>query len=221
MAMDTLYKVMIVDDHPLFRRGLQQLFDVTPDVTVVGEFGSGEEALESVERLQPDLIMLDMNMKGMDGIATLTELRARDIDARIVMLTVSDAEEDVVAALSLGADGYLLKDTDPLELSRLLRSALDGKMVLSEQVTAILASQLRHRKDAPTTPNADTLTEREWEVLHLLAKGKSNKMVARELDVTEGTVKVHVKNLLKKLGLKSRLQAAVWVMNYQQEQQSP
>lgn len=218
--MDTLYKVIIVDDHPLFRRGLQQLFDVTPDVTVVGEFGSGEDALEAVERLQPDLIMLDMNMKGMDGIATLNELRAREVDARIVMLTVSDAEEDVITALSSGADGYLLKDTDPLELSRMLRSALDGKMVLSEQVTAILAAQLRHRNDAPAVPNANTLTEREWEVLYLLAKGKSNKMIARELEVTEGTVKVHVKNLLKKLGLRSRLQAAVWVMNYQQEQTS-
>lgn len=208
------YSVMLVDDHPLLLKGLKQLLEFEEDIEVVAEASNGPDAIRKAVELDPDLIVLDLNMHGMDGIETLKGMRKETVTSRIVMLTVSDADEDVVEAISSGADGYLLKDMDPEQLLEQLRRSLNGKMVLSEAVTEILATAIR--KPAPRQQaDLNNLTNREYEILALIAKGMSNKVIARELDISDGTVKVHVKHLLKKLGLRSRVEAAVWMVHQQ------
>lgn len=204
--------IMLVDDHPLLRKGLQQLIELSDNLELVAQAGSGAEALRLAPDLDPDLILLDLNMQGMDGLETLEKLRAAEVTSRIVMLTVSDADEDVIAAISRGADGYLLKDMEPEELLNQIERALEGKMVMSEAVTQALATAIR-RPQPNSAAKLDSLTGRELEILKLIAKGLSNKLIARELDISDGTVKVHVKHLLKKLGLRSRVEAAVWMIN--------
>lgn len=206
--------VMLIDDHPLLRKGLKQLLALEDDLEVIAEASSGAEAIPRATELDPDLIILDLNMQGMDGIATLKKLRDEGVTSRIVMLTVSDADEDVVNAISNGADGYLLKDSDPEILLEHIKRALSGKMVLSEAVTQVLATALR-RPTVKTPAELNSLTNREHEILSFIAKGLSNKLIARELNISDGTVKVHVKHLLKKLGLRSRVEAAVWMVNQQ------
>lgn len=204
--------IMLVDDHPMLRKGMQQLIELSDNLELVAQAGSGAEALKLGTELDPDLILLDLNMQGMDGLETLEKLRAEGVTSRIVMLTVSDADEDVIAAISRGADGYLLKDMEPEELLNQIERALQGKMVMSEAVTQALATAIR--KPQPNNDaKLESLTGRELEILKLIAKGLSNKLIARELDISDGTVKVHVKHLLKKLGLRSRVEAAVWMIN--------
>jgi two-component system nitrate/nitrite response regulator NarL len=205
--------LIAIDDHPLFRKGVSDLIGMEPCLAMIGEAASGEEGLALATELNPDLILLDLNMKGMDGIATLKALKEADLDARVIMLTVSDHEEDVVAALRAGADGYLLKDMEPEDTLDYLRQAATGKMVISERLTALLAHALRHEASHPSDLNQAGLTTREDQILKLIAQGLSNKMIARKLDITEGTVKVHVKHLLKKLNLRSRVEVAVWAVN--------
>jgi two-component system, NarL family, nitrate/nitrite response regulator NarL len=191
------------------------LVDIEGGFEVVGEASSGPEGIELALQLQPDLVLLDLNMEGMDGNKTLQELRAAGCTARVAMLTVSDQEEDLVAALRAGADGYLLKDTEPEDLLRQLRQIVDGRLVLTEGLTEHLARAMR-RRDEPASAEQPRLTPREQEVLDLIASGLNNKLIARELNLSEGTVKVHVKHLLKKLGLRSRLEAALWAVEQQQ-----
>ncbi|ATJ84566.1 two-component system response regulator NarL [Halomonas beimenensis] len=204
--------ILIIDDHPLLRRGVTQLLELEDDMTLAGEAGEPEEGLRLAKALDPDLILLDLNMPGMDGIETLKRLREDGFAGRIVMFTVSDHEEDVVAALRAGADGYLLKDMDPDDMVHQLRQAALGRMVISDSLTALLAEALRNQRSQPATPDIHSLTQREREILRELAAGLSNKLIARKLDITEGTVKVHVKHLLKKLNLRSRVEAAVWAV---------
>ncbi|KAA6186307.1 two-component system response regulator NarL [Thiohalocapsa marina] len=206
-------RILIIDDHPLFRKGVADLIGMEPALQLVGEAADGELGLRLARTLQPDLILLDLNMKGMDGLAVLRRLRGDDeLDARIVMLTVSDTEADVLAALRAGADGYLLKDTEPEEMLELLRGAMRGRLVISPQLTELLARALREGATPPPPDQAD-LTPREQEILALLARGLSNKLIARELDLAVGTVKVHVKHILKKLGVRSRVEAAVMAVS--------
>ncbi len=215
LAGDTdSYSVMLVDDHPLLRKGLRQLLAFEDQLQIVAEASSGAEAIVLANELEPDLIILDLNMQGMDGHQTLKKMRDDGVTSRIVMLTVSDSNEDVIKAISLGADGYLLKDSDPDELLEQIKKAVQGKMVLSEAVNAALADAIRRPVEKAAT-DLSQLTNREQEILELLAKGRSNKLIARELDISDGTVKVHVKHLLKKLNLRSRVEAAVWMVNFQ------
>jgi len=207
--------ILIVDDHPLFRRGVRQLLEMDPELSrAVVEAKSGEEALARAHEHDPDLVLLDLHMSGMGGLEALRSLRAAGVDGRIVMLTVSDAEDDVVAALRAGADGYLLKDMEPEDLLARIKQAVDGQLVLSEQLTAILAAAVGGPRDS-SAALLRNLTARELDILRCLAKGLSNKLVARRLDIAEGTVKVHVKNLLKKLNLRSRVEAAVWAVKHE------
>lgn len=208
--------VIIIDDHPLFRKGVADLIAMEPALRLVGEAADGESGVRLAQQTDPDLILLDLNMKGLDGLATLQRLRAADLDARIIMLTVSDNEEDVLAALRAGADGYLLKDMEPEDLLTQLQQALEGHMVLSRGLTEHLMRAVR-REHEPTPVEQAGLTEREQEILNLISEGFSNKHIARRLDIAEGTVKVHVKHLLKKLNLSRRVEAAVWAV----EQQRP
>jgi two-component system nitrate/nitrite response regulator NarL len=203
---------MLVDDHPLLRKGLNQLIELEDDMEVIAEASDGKSAITLAEELEPDLIVLDLNMQGMDGLETLHAMRNAQVTSRIIMLTVSDNDEDVVRAITFGADGYLLKDMDPEQIIVRLREALNGTMVISDKLTHVLIGALRKGDDGRTKQLA-SLTSRELEILKLIAKGLSNKLIARELDISDGTVKVHVKHVLKKLGLRSRVEAAVWMIN--------
>ena len=204
-------KVLLIDDHPLLRRGLRQLINDDPELEVVGEAGGGEEGLELAKEHDPDLILLDLNMKGMDGLATLKAIRDAGITTRVVMLTVSDHQGDVAALFKAGADGYLLKDMEPDDLVKNIHQAVNGQLVVDERLAEVMASLLRH--DTSAGDQLSTLTARECDIVWLIADGLSNKMIARELNITEGTVKVHVKHLLKKLGVRSRVEAAILMVN--------
>ena len=203
--------ILIIDDHPLFRKGLMQLIQSADEFDIVGEASGGKDGIALALALHPDMILLDLNMKDMNGIEALTRLKSADIDARIIMLTVSDHAEDLVAALRAGADGYLLKDMEPEDLLANIRSAGLGRMTLNDRLTGMLARALSEGS-RPKSLNEAGLTEQEGNILEHLSTGKSNKLIAHELGITEGTVKVHVKHLLKKLNLKSRVEAALWAV---------
>lgn len=203
------YRVLVIDDHPLFRKGVLQLLAFDPRLEAVGEASSGEEGIALALAERPDLTLLDLNMKGKNGIETLKALRAAGMESRVVMLTVSDQSDDVVAAIRAGADGYLVKDMEPEDLLASIQAALYGRMVVSERLAARLAEAMRQEARAASR-SVGALTERELAILRCLATGLSNKLIGRELDITEGTVKVHVKNLLRKLNFRSRVEAAVW-----------
>ncbi|XZG69653.1 two-component system response regulator NarL [Chitinibacteraceae bacterium HSL-7] len=211
--MSEAYRIVVVDDHPLFRKGLVQLLAIDPRFVVAGEAAGGEEGVAQVQALAPDLVVLDLNMKGMDGLATLKAIKALELDTRVVMLTVSDDSADLVACVRAGADGYLLKDMEPEAIIAWLGEALSGQMAIPETLGRALAMALR---DDDLSSERDSrlaqLTERERDILGCLARGMSNKLVGRELGIAEGTVKVHVKSLLRKLGFRSRLEAAVWAV---------
>lgn len=200
--------ILLVDDHPLMRRGLRQLLATSHDFEVVGEAASGEHALAMQKELAPDLILLDHHMPGLSGIEALMRLRRAGFGGKVLLYTVSDADEDVRSAMLHGADGYLLKDMEPEDLLRQIREALAGSVVVSERLARRLDASLRHD---PLRAAGD-LTTREIEVLRMLVAGNSNKMIGIHLGITEGTVKVHVKNLFQKLGLRSRVEAVVWAM---------
>ena len=207
--------VLLVDDHPLLRKGVSQLLALEDDIDVVGEASNGGDAVLRALELDPDLILLDLSMKGMDGIETLVALRDAGVESRVVVFTVSDDRKDVISALESGADGYLLKDTEPEELVDGIRKICAGKMVLSAELTEILALSFREEQKSQG-PDLASLTRREKQIVSYIAAGLSNKLIGRRLDIAESTVKVHVKHLLKKLGLRSRLEAAIWMVEQQQ-----
>ena len=212
--MTDVTRVLVVDDHPLFRRGVLQLLGMAPGFAVIAEAASGQDGLALAKKEAPDLILLDLNMKGMNGIDTLRALRDADVDARIIILTVSNAPDDLMAAIRSGADGYILKDNDPADMLNLICEAINGKTAISPELTTLLAQTLREETRLENRSQAG-LTEREYAILKCLAEGKSNKLIARELDIMESTVKVHIRNLLKKLKFRSRLEAAVWAVSNQ------
>ena len=207
-------RFVIIDDHPLLRKGLQQLADISPDIEMIGESDNGEQGLALVLALQPDLVLLDMNMPGMNGLEALEGLKRLDPAPKVVFLTVSDASEDILGALRRGADGYLLKDMDPEDILEEIRGLGEGHMAISEYVSDRVALALRNENLKAKESKQLGLTDREREILMHISLGESNKVIARKLDIAETTVKVHVKHLLKKLGLKSRVDAAVWAVTH-------
>ncbi|AVU76773.1 two-component system response regulator NarL [Pseudomonas sp. Fig-3] len=204
------HTLLLVDDHPMMRRGIRQMLELEDDLHIVGEASHGEEALTLIEPLKPDLVLLDNNMPQMNGIETLRRLRAMHYTGKVLLFTVSDAEDDIRDALRLDANGYLLKDMEPELLVQYIRDALNGALVISPGLTRVMAQALR----SPPRQADVELTERERQVLKTIAGGCSNKVIGHKLGITEGTVKVHVKNLLHKLGLRSRVEAAVWAMEH-------
>lgn len=209
-------RILLVDDHPMMRGGMRALLAMEDDLLPAAEAGTGADAVRLAGEMDLDLILLDMNMPGMDGLETIRQLRAAGVDARIVIFSVSDDHANVLAALREGADGYLLKDMEPEELISQIRLAASGKLALSPELTQVLAEAIRERPRHGQASQPSCLTKREKDVLRLIAKGHSNKLIARKLEITEGTVKVHVKNLLHKLGLRSRVEAAVWALEHEQ-----
>ncbi|KZX57578.1 DNA-binding response regulator [Vibrio sp. HI00D65] len=199
----TICKVMLVDDHPLMRRGISQLLSFEDEFEVIAEASNGTEAVALAHEEEPDLILLDLNMKGMSGLDTLKALRTDGSSANIVILTVSDSPADIEALVKAGADGYLLKDTEPDELIELLKQAYGGDNAYSSVVA-------RYLNDAASRNDIfDQLTEREMQTLQEVAKGYRNKQIADHLFISESTVKVHMKSLLKKLQVPSRTAATV------------
>ncbi|MGR3155777.1 response regulator [Vibrio vulnificus] len=199
----TVCRVMLVDDHPLMRRGINQLLSFEEQFEVVAEASNGTEAVAKAHENELDLILLDLNMKGMSGLDTLKALRADGCEASIVILTVSDSPADIEAIVKAGADGYLLKDTEPDELVELLDKAHLGDKAYS----SVVAKYLLQREE--NTDVFDELTDRERQILQEVARGFRNKQIADRLFISESTVKVHMKSLLKKLKVPSRTAATV------------
>ncbi|PMS75141.1 DNA-binding response regulator [Vibrio parahaemolyticus] len=199
-------KVMLVDDHPLMRRGIHQLLSFEPEFEVVAEASNGADAVAKAHELELDLVLLDLNMKGMSGLDTLKALRADGCEARIVILTVSDSPADIEAIVRSGADGYLLKDTEPDELVELLKQAHQGDKAYSQEVAKYLSERSDHEDVF------DSLTDRETQILREVARGFRNKQIADRLFISESTVKVHMKSLLKKLQVPSRTAATLFYL---------
>ncbi len=204
---------LLIDDHALVRKGIEELLQ-SRGVQVVASVGSGEEGVRRARELPADLILLDLKMPGMNGIETLKELRASGIGAPVVMLTMSREDADLGAALRGGARGYLLKDIEPEELVPALEAALQGDNVVASELVGTLARLVGGSTGPDRAPRRTAapfaeLTPREREILECIADGYSNKMIARALDITDGTVKLHVKAILRKLGARSRVEAAV------------
>jgi DNA-binding NarL/FixJ family response regulator len=194
--------VLIVDDHPVVRQGLRALLEVQDDMTVAGEAGDGPAAISLAESLRPDIVLLDLKLPGMDGVAVLRPLRAAGL--RVLVLTSATEPSAAAAAVRAGAAGVVYKDIDPAALVRAIRSVHDGNMLLAPEAVGSLVRGSR----------ADTLTAREREVLAGIADGKSNREIARLLRVSEKTVKAHVSAVLAKLGVQDRTQAAVYAVRH-------
>jgi len=201
--------IMLVDDHTLFREGLVGLLS-RRHINVLAADGTGHEGLRLATELNPDVILLDMRMPEMDGMDVLRQLRQRGFRNPVAMLTTSSDERDLVESLRSGAQGYLLKDMEPDQLVVALRDIVAGKTVVAPDLAPVLARVVQGESIAPVqgSPFAK-LTPRENEILVLLAEGQSNKVIARNLGISDGTVKLHVKSILRKLGVHSRVEAAV------------
>jgi two-component system nitrate/nitrite response regulator NarL len=214
-AQAELITVLLVDDHTLFRSGVRSLLQRNPRFSVVGEASDGVDGVKRAMQLKPDVILLDLHMPGMTGVETLQLILQGWPEAAVIMLTVSEEGEDLATALQAGARGYLIKNIDADYLVRAIERAAAGESVLAESMAAKLVAQLqKQREPKPAAPPSelDKLTPREREILACLARGESNKLIARVLDLAESTVKIHVQNILKKLGLTSRVQAAVFAV---------
>ncbi|MEU2114055.1 response regulator transcription factor [Streptomyces sp. NPDC016459] len=208
---DKRIRVLLVDDHQVVRRGLRTFLEVQDDIEVVGEASDGAEGVARAEELRPDVVLMDVKMPGTDGIEALKRLRALDNPARVLIVTSFTEQRTVVPALRAGASGYVYKDIDPDALAGAIRSVHAGHVLLQPEVAGALLTQ----DDSPAgTGRGSTLTEREREVLGLIADGRSNREIARALVLSEKTVKTHVSNILMKLDLADRTQAALWAVRH-------
>ena len=202
-------KVIIIDDHTLFREGLQRLL-TRHEIDVISSVSNGDDGLKSIKNLSPDIILLDLRMPDLSGIEVLKNIRQINKTLPVVMLTTSDDEKDLIEALRNGASGYLLKDMEPDDLVVALKDVLKGETIVAPNLVQILAKF--HQGDDTEiniTNLISTLTPRENEILELLAEGQSNKLIAKNLGISDGTVKLHVKSILRKLEIHSRVEAAV------------
>lgn len=208
-------RILLIDDHSLFRSGVRLLLQRQPDFVVVGEAADGVEGVKRAQALTPDVILLDLNMPGLSGLETL-QLLVQDVpDSAVLILTVSEESDELAQALREGARGYLVKNIDAEALTAAIRRAAAGEAVIAESMTAKLVAQFRMQpavESAPVVPERARLTAREREIVQCLARGESNKLIARHLEVAESTVKIHVQNILKKLNLTSRVQVAVYAV---------
>ncbi len=225
----TTIKVLVVDDHPLFRRGIVQLVSEQAAYQVVADLDSGQHLHATLEQHQPELVLLDLNLPDISGLELLQQTKQFNPNITVVMITASEQDSDLFQALSLGANGYLMKDTAPDEMLERIHQALDGQVALNEHSVTLLAQSLQCSQPAdvsttlsPLSSDAESghhsatsiridLTTRERQTLTLISQGLNNKLIARELGISDGTVKVYVKSLLRKLNLHSRLELAAWV----------
>ena len=204
-------KIYIVDDHPVFRRGIRQLLQLATDIELVGEAASSDEALTGIATMQPDLVLLDLRLGHNSGLECLRHIRPKWPTIKVVILTVSDAEEDLTEALRGGATGYLLKDMEPEELLEGIQHALKGEIILSQRLRSALGRVLNNNSGGHNGQVIkDVLSRRECEIVAAVSQGKTNKMIAQLLGITEETVKVHMKRILRRTRLKNRVELAVW-----------
>ncbi|MDX2733504.1 MULTISPECIES: response regulator transcription factor [Streptomyces] len=208
---DKIIRVLLVDDHQVVRRGLRTFLEIQDDIEVVGEAADGAEGVARSEELHPDVVLMDIKMPGTDGIEALRKLRELENPAKVLIVTSFTEQRTVVPALRAGASGYVYKDVDPDALAGAIRSVYAGHVLLQPEVAGALLAQ----EDAGGgTGRGSTLTDREREVLGLIADGRSNREIARALVLSEKTVKTHVSNILMKLDLSDRTQAALWAVRH-------
>jgi two-component system nitrate/nitrite response regulator NarL len=208
----TKLRIFLIDDHSLFRSGVKALLARQSDFEVVGEAADGLEGLKRAKQLKPDIVLLDLNMPGISGREAVKMLAEELPQTRVLMLTVSEDAEDLIDTLKSGARGYLLKNIDADYLVDAIRRAARGEAVMSPQMTSKLVQGLQSNGSA--APEKDRISPREREILEWLARGASNKQMARELGLAESTIKIHVQNILRKLNLSSRVQAAVYAVEH-------
>ena len=204
--------VVLVDDHTLFRKGLAELLEMSGSIAVLGITGDQQEARRLLVEHQPDVVLLDLNMQPDDGITLMDKMREEGLFFATLILTVSESDEDMAAALRAGAQGYLLKSMEPAEVVDAIHRAADGETVVATQMTAKLVNLLDAKKHGSKSSLINQLTQREKQILAYLAKGESNKAIARDLGISHDTVKLHVRNILAKLKLTSRVEAAVFAV---------
>ncbi|HEX2980218.1 MAG TPA: response regulator transcription factor [Anaerolineaceae bacterium] len=203
--MSNVIRIVVVDDHALFRRGLISLLSEYPEFQIVGDCGDGREALAMIEETRPDVALIDVNMPGMDGIQTVQELRDRNNKVRILMLTISHHDDDLLGAVYAGANGYLLKNAEPDDLYDAIVAVAEGKSVLSPEVTGAVLRALTH--GMPGANAEGPLSDRELEVLHCLAQGQTTNQIGVQLFISENTVKTHIRHILEKLDAANRTEA--------------
>ena len=207
-------KIILIDDHTLFRSGIKALLSRQSDFDVIGEAADGFTGIKLVEQMRPDIVLLDLDMPVMNGRETLAQILSSNPQQTVVMLTVSEDNDDLTECMRIGARGFLLKNINADFMLDSIRKAVDGDNVFSPEMTTRLVQSLI----SPVSPRADhllsTLTPREMEILGYLAAGHSNKVIARHLELAESTIKVHVQNILRKLNLSSRVQAAVYAVQH-------
>ncbi len=217
--MDETIRILLIDDHTLFRSGIKALLQRQPGFSVVGEAGNALDGIKRAKSLQPDVVLLDIHMPGMTGREAVSLVAEEAPGARVLMLTVSEDVEDLLQALRAGAHGYLLKNIETDFLVAAIRNAVAGESVMSPQMTSKLMKSVSTPAPAALLETSDRdkqdrLSPREREILGFLARGASNKEIARSLELAESTVKIHVQNILKKLNLLSRVQAAVYAVEH-------
>ena len=207
-------RVLVIDDHTLFREGLEGLLE-RRNIEVIASIGGGKEGIEVAQDLDPDVVLLDMRMPDVDGLTVLRTIRQKGMEMPIAILTTSSSETDLVEALRNGAQGYLLKDMEPDDLVVALLDIVEGKTIVAPTLTPVLAKVVQgDNVPKKESKPMDTLTPRETEILGLLAEGQSNKVIARNLGISDGTVKLHVKAILCKLEVHSRVEAAVMAVEH-------
>jgi DNA-binding NarL/FixJ family response regulator len=201
-------RVLIADDRPIFRAGVQGMLRDFPEIDIVGEAMTGREAIERSRRLKPDVILMDLNMPEMGGIAATRAIKEEDPDQVVLALTISEAEEDIVEMVAAGASGYVLKDVDPASLARSIQDAKAGHFQLNDALTRRVIVRLGSTLKRSRRPLAEPLTERETQILRMVVEGMSNKAIASRLGLGEGTVKSHLRNIYRKLQVRTRAEAA-------------
>ncbi len=208
--MTNAIRILVSDDHAIVRKGIRAMLEIVPDIEVVGEAANGREAVIEVERLHPDVILMDLVMPEMDGIEAIRRIKAHQSEARILVLTTFAGEDKIFPAIQAGALGYHLKDSDPEELVQAIRQVYRGESSLHPIIARKVLQELSNPSERPPTP--DPLTQREVEVLRLVAQGRDNREIAEKLVISEATVRTHVSNILAKLHLASRTQAALYAL---------
>lgn len=211
--MDTI-RIVIVDDHALIREGLKKLLELDPKFEIVGLADNGNKALEIVEKKNPDVVLLDINMPELNGIECLKKLKQQFSDVKVIMLTIHDDSEYLIETVNIGAEGYVLKDADVSQLSNAIQKVHNGEIYIHPSLSGVLVKEYKRKEDTYNDLRNRRLTKRELEVLKLIAQGINNRDISGQLFISEKTVKNHISSIFKKLGVNDRTQAALYAIKH-------